>query len=323
MAFAILPRHTADWSMNYSTRMKIAAAFSMLLHAAGVALLQRAYDPKEYIPAAVPEPIVLDLQPDPQPAPAPQLIDVAIPAETPPDTKERIAEDNAEAMDLAMRESDRPTPLLEQDEFDALPKPLQVPTPPVEASSPPPPEPPKAEKREKGEEKTAAPSEMVSQVPKEEDTPHSKDGTSAEKAPEEPIKIAQATMPPRPEAGKSRDRGGVAKEGQTNFGAIESDIAPYLKHVRTKVEQQWNQMLYTRYSGTSPVKTVIDCAINAQGELVSVTVVGTDNDKLYSALCRDAVQRAGPFGAFPFEVPDIYRGKNLEIRWTFSFLIRG
>lgn len=68
------------------------------------------------------------------------------------------------------------------------------------------------------------------------------------------------------------------------------------------------------------MKAVIDCEINAEGELVSVNVVGTDNDKLYSALCRDAVQRAGPFGPFPFEVPDIYRGKNLEIRWTFSFL---
>lgn len=324
MGFVILPRHTADWSMNYATRMKIAAAFSMLLHAAGVALLQRSYDPREYIPAAAPEPIVLDLQPEPQPAPAPQLIDVAVPSEAPPETSDLIAEENAEAMDLALRESDRPGPALDPDDFDALPTPTQAPTPPAEPPSPPARENPKEAKSEEGSVKKASPSAKAPEKPKEDDATPSQDGTLVEKAPDGPIKIAQAQslLPQRPEAGKSRDRGGVAKEGQTNFGAIESDIAPYLKHVRTKVEQQWNQMLYSRYSGTSPVKTVIDCAINAQGELVSVTVVGTDNDKLYSALCRDAVQRAGPFGPFPFEVPDIYRGKDLEIRWTFSFMIR-
>lgn len=315
--------------MNYSTRMKIAAVFSVLLHAAGGALLQYTYEPKEARPATVLEPIVLDLQPDAPPeAPhtaARQLIDVAVPAETPPPTSDLIAEVNAEAMDLAMRESERPGPALDLDEFDALPKPAQAPTPPPEAPSPPAPEPPKEKKSVDGEDKKAPPPVKLPETPKPEDTPQAKEGAPVEKASEGPIKIAQAQAltPQRPEAGKSRDRGGVANQGQTNFGAIESEIAPYLKHVRTKVEQQWNQMLYTRYSGTSPVKAVIDCAINAEGELVSVTVVGTDNDKLYSALCRDAVQRAGPFGPFPFEVPDIYRGKNLEIRWTFSFLLRG
>lgn len=314
--------------MNYSTRMKIAAGFSLLLHAAGGALLQHTYDPKEYSPAAIPEPIVLDLQPDappePQPAPAQQLIDVAVPTQTPPPSSELIAEENAEAMDLAMHESERPAPALDLDDFDALPKPAPTPTPPSDRPPPPAPAMPKEKKSDDVEEMKDAPSAKVPEAPKNEDAPETKEGTPAEQRTDGPIKIAQAQaiMPQRPEAGKSRDRGGVAKEGQTNFGAIESDIAPYLKHVRTKVEQQWNQMLYTRYSGTSPVKTVIDCAINAQGELVSVTVVGTDNDKLYSALCRDAVQRAGPFGPFPFEVPDIYRGKDLEIRWTFSFLIR-
>ncbi len=93
-----------------------------------------------------------------------------------------------------------------------------------------------------------------------------------------------------------------------------------MKIVKKQVELKWNEMIHTRYSGTSPVKAVIDCAISPSGQLVSVTVVGTHNDHIYSLLCKDAVQRAGPFGPFPFVVPDIYRGKNLEIRWTFSFL---
>lgn len=314
--------------MNYSTRMKIAAVFSMLLHAAGVALLQHTYAPKEYSPAAIPEPIVLDLQPDappePQSEPAQQLVDVAVPAQSPPPSSDLIAEENAEAMDVAIRESERPGPALTPDDFDALPRPAEAPTPPAPPPSPPAPETPKKEKGDQGEEDKDAPSAKAPETPKIEDAPQTKAGTPAEDRKDGPIKIAQAQalMPQRPEAGKSRDRGGVSKQGETNFGAIQSEIAPYLKHVRTKVEQQWNQMLYTRYSGTSPVEAVIDCSINPQGELVSVTVVGTDNDKLYSALCRDAVQRAGPFGPFPFQVPDIYRGKDLEIRWTFSFMVR-
>ncbi len=315
----ILPAHTADWSMNYSTRIKIAAVFSMLIHAAGVVLLRQTYTPREYIPAAAPEPIVLDLQPEarPEPSPPQQLVDVAVPAEAPPQVTEHIAVENAEAMDLALRDADHPAPALEQDEFDALPQPVATPMPQEPAAEPP----PKESKEEAESEQEAEAKKPIKAVetPAKEVIP---EAAEAPPAPEAPIKIAQAQplLAQRPEKGKTRERGGVSKQGQTNFDAIQSEIAPYLKHVRERVERQWNQMLYTRYSGTSPVKAVIDCAINAQGELVSVNVVGTDNDKLYSALCRDAVQRAGPFGPFPFEVPDIYQGKNLEIRWTFSFL---
>lgn len=309
--------------MNYSTRIKIAAVFSMLIHVAGVALLRQTYTPREYIPAAAPEPIVLDLQPEarPEPSPPQQLVDVAVPAETPPQITEHIAVENAEAMDLALRDANRPAPALEQDEFDALP---QVASPAPQESAV---EPPSEETEDEAEAEKETKSEAKKPIkavetPAREVLPEAAEAPPAPKAPEAPIKIAQAQplLAQRPEKGKTRERGGVSKQGQTNFDAIQSEIAPYLKHVRERVEQQWNQMLYTRYSGSSPVKAVIDCAINAQGELVSVNVVGTDNDKLYSALCRDAVQRAGPFGPFPFEVPDIYRGKNLEIRWTFSFL---
>ncbi|MBL7647184.1 MAG: TonB C-terminal domain-containing protein [Candidatus Hydrogenedentes bacterium] len=307
--------------MNYSTRIKIAAVFSLLIHAAGVGLLRQTYTPREYIPAAAPEPIVLDLQPEAQPSPPPQqFVDVATPAEAPPQVTEHIAVENAEAMDLALREAERPAPALEEDEFDALPQPVAPPAPPEPDTTSPAQE-SKEETEKKEETRTKEPVREV-ETPAKEELPEAEETPPAPKAPEGPIKIAQAQPMPaqRPEKGKTRERGGVSKQGQTNFDAIQSEIAPYLKHVRERVEQQWNQMLYTRYSGTSPVKAVIDCAINAEGELVSVNVVGTDNDKLYSALCRDAVQRAGPFGPFPFEVPDIYRGKNLEIRWTFSFL---
>ena len=311
--------------MNYSTRMKIAAVLSLLLHAAGVALLRQSYEPRKFVPPAETEPIVLDLQPEAppeaQPVPPRQLVDVAVPAEPAPPPTDRIAEVNAETLDVARHDAERPAPTLDQDDYDALPKPAEAPVQPVQESAPPQEEMSEAESKDERDDREE-PQPEVKEAMVRELVPERKKEAPAEEAPDGPIKIAQATMPQRPEAGKSRERGGVSTQGQTNVEAIQSDIAPYLKHVRTKVEQQWNQMLYTRYSGTSPVETVIDCAINAQGELVSVTVVGTDKDRLYSALCRDAVQRAGPFGAFPFEVPDIYRGKDLEIRWTFSFMVR-
>jgi len=79
-------------------------------------------------------------------------------------------------------------------------------------------------------------------------------------------------------------------------------------------------MLLTRYSGTSPTEVVIDCAIAPDGTLARVEIVGEPKDRVYAALCKDAVEKAGPFKPFPFTVPDMYRNRNLEIRWTFSFL---
>lgn len=323
--------------MNYSTRMKIAAVFSLLIHAAGFVLLQLTYTPDEYSPAVTPEPIVIDLQPDapettaPDPEAPQQYVDVTTPAEVMPQPTDRIAEAFSQAMDQAENQATSNSPALKPGEFDVLPKRGAAPTPPEDPTPPPSPPSPEEEKpvgeepkTEKSEEKTAtkgpALKEMESPL---EDKPSEPDGAEATKpTPEAPIKIAQAqtTLPQRPDSGMSRERGGVTKQGDTNFDAIQSEIAPYLKQVRQRVEQRWNEMLYTRYSGSSPVKAVIDCAIDPEGNLVSVSVVGTNNDKLYSALCRDAVQRAGPFGPFPFEVPDIYQGKNLEIRWTFNFL---
>lgn len=312
--------------MNYATRIKIAAVFSLLIHVAGIALV--GYDGRP-MTAALPaqsDPIVLDLQPEPQPQPeAPRrLVDVAVPAPVPPDPSDRIAEEHAEAMDLAMRPAERPGPDLEVDDFDTLPREAAPPLPPAPVPAP------TAPPMEQPTEETKAPPKEAPEVKRDPTPPDRVDeflpkpsGSPAPPAPEEgPLKIAQAEplLPREPERGKTRERGGVTKQGETNFDAIQSEIAPYLKQVRDKVERQWHQMLYTRYSGTSPVKAVIDCAINPMGELVSVTVAGTDQDRIYSALCRDAVQRAGPFGPFPFKVPEIYRGKNLEIRWTFSFL---
>ena len=93
--------------MNYSTRIKIAAVFSLLIHAVGFGLLRQTHTPGEYIPAVAPEPIVLDLQPEAQPTPPPQqFVDVAVPAAAPPQVTEHIAVEDAEAHE-GMTKSER------------------------------------------------------------------------------------------------------------------------------------------------------------------------------------------------------------------------
>jgi hypothetical protein len=64
----------------------------------------------------------------------------------------------------------------------------------------------------------------------------------------------------------------------------------------------------------------VDCAISPSGEVVSVTIVDPGESVSFAPLCKEAIEEAGPFPPFPFEVPEAYRNRNLEIRWTFSFL---
>jgi len=306
--------------MSYKRRIQIAAVLAVFIHLSGVAVWRYVPAPAPPRAAPAPEPIEIDLRPE---APAPtepvQLVDVAVPSPAPPTPVPLIAEEHAEAMDEVVQENERPAPRLTPDDFDQL---AALPAPPTEPA--PMPEPPSERALEERPSEIEAPEPDLYDMEDylEEILEGAQDSAAPAPTREEPLRIAQADplLPQRPSPGKSRDQQGAAREGVTNFQAIQSEIAPYLKHVRALVEKEWNEMLYTRYSGTSPVKAVIDCAISPSGHLVSVSVVGTENDRLYSALCKDAVQRAGPFGPFPFEVPDIYRDKNLEIRWTFSFL---
>lgn len=322
-------------SMTYAKRMTIAAIVSVLLHAVGIGVLYHTHAPAPPLEPPAPEPIVLNLQPEPPPEPpvpkpARQLVDIAQPAPAPPPPTDRIAEADAEAMDLAARPDANAGPQLELDEFDALPRPA-APAAPSEPVPPPPPPSPAAEDPPEVEEEAEEAPEKAEKpmlidemdIPLESIDDPDTVNERAEPRPEDPIRIARANPmapPQRPQPGRTRTRSGVSNKGITNFDAIQNEIAPYLKHVREQVELRWNEMLYTRYSGTSPVRAVIDCAINPRGELVSVTVVEPVGDRIYSALCREAVLKAGPFGAFPFAVPDIYKDKNLEIRWTFNFL---
>lgn len=285
----------------------------LLLAAWGVMLASR---PPGFGPLQE-SPLVLNLRPE---APR-QLVDTHTPAEEPVEKTDLISDMASKATDEVLREGDHPGPQFEEfDEDESLAAPATPPEAPVAPPTPPapPPQQPPAPAPVRSERN-------LPEAPREA-APHETFQEKAEESPEseERMQVAQA-MPQAaqtalPRASKGRVHDAVRGQGFAGFEAMSSEIAPYLKEVRRRVELRWNEMLLMRYSGTKPVKAIIDCAIASDGRLVSVEVVGIPEDPVYAALCRQAIELAGPFGPFPFHVPEMYLEKNLEIRWTFSFL---
>ncbi len=287
-------------------------------------------------PGLVPkqEPIVVHLQPEDPQRPM-RLVDPAVPSTEVPDDTDLIAETNSKAQDEAVSQRDASTPEMNEiDEFEALGgAALTSPaTPPIAVVSPPEPEsteepasepePVKVEPKPVEGSVAVAPAASAAAEESQATEP------AEEPAPNEPaaerIEIAKAeTLPVVAGDGgspRARKRGGVEAEGFANFEAKQHELAPYLKTIREKVERAWRSALQVRYTGTTPTKAVIACTINPKGEVVEVEIVDGGGSVSYGPLCKDAIQSAGPFGPFPFEVPEIYQNQNLEIRWTFSFM---
>ena len=125
-----------------------------------------------------------------------------------------------------------------------------------------------------------------------------------------------------PRSAESRDDKGAKTKGFISFEAKQHEFAAYLNQIRSSVEPRWRMMYQTRYSGVSPTKAVLRCEISPQGRLTAVDIVEAGDSPSFAPLCREAIQKAAPFPPFPFDVPKVYRNKNLEIRWTFSFMQR-
>lgn len=266
------------------------------------------------------EPIVLELLPEPAPPPATpthQLVDVLVPAEERINTTDLIAEKPSKAadeVDDVPGAPDTGAPRVENvTGFDRIasraPAPEAAPAPrrvrePVQ---------PPDLRREKvaAAEPNQAASELLMQ-----------DERGIEREPPAESGIQPETAPPllMPQPARGRIEGGVKRAGLMAFEAMESEIAPYLKVIRQRVERNWRTALHTRYSGTSPTRAVLDCAIAPDGHIIEVAIVEPGDSATFAPLCKQAIENAGPFDPFPFEVPEVYRSKNLEIRWTFSFL---
>lgn len=277
--------------------------------------------------------------PDPAPRqPQRQLVDVVQPATRPVLPTDLIAVQSSNASDLAATAGDRPGPKVDEEAtVDALggragQQPTPPPAPPAPQASPARPD--EAVEREmEPREAQAAREETAPQAPAtEKSITIARADALAAPAPAATAAApsAAAPAPPvppgpignnRPEDTPTRGRrySGVEKVGVQGFEALRSEIAPYLKQVEEAVERRWREALLTKYSGSRATRAEIDCEIAPDGRIVSLKINGTPDDRIYAALCKEAIEKAGPFGPFPFAVPDVYRNKNLEIRWSFNF----
>ena len=263
------------------------------------------------------DPLVVNLQPPPA-SPSRGLIDPVAPAQEPvaPDA-DLIAEQNSKASDLVEGREDGGAPdIARRAEEDSLAS-VDRPVPPGEAAPAAQEAPAQAPSRE-GAEEAPVDAVLEAMLPDEADV---EVGEA-----QEPVQVAKAE-PGAPGAREAelairetRETAGAGNKGFLSFEAHQDEMAPYLRKLRMKVEKRWKGLLQIRYSGSAATKAVLDCAIAPSGELVFVRVVDAGESPTYAGLCKEAIEKSAPFGSFPVEVPAMYRSKNLEIRWTFSFL---
>lgn len=328
---------------NYENRIRASGWISALLHLLIFLLAWWSVPAIQFGIAKQPsDTITVTLMP---PAPEPpaerplerQLIDVATPATAPVQPTDLIAVQNTNASDTAASEGDKPGPKVDvEDRIDSLggrAGALSMPQAPTPAE------------KESPEKKEEDPSEKKPDDNRIEAEVTSEASESATKKAPKPVAMAKAgpvtpapppsapspaaapATPPtppgnnRPDDAQTRGRRykGVRNVGVQGFEALQDQIAPYLKKVEDAVERRWREALLTRYNGTRATEAKIDCEIGPDGRIVSLKISGTPDDRIYAAICKEAIEKAGPFGPFPFTVPEIYRNRNLEIRWSFNF----
>ena len=148
----------------------------------------------------------------------------------------------------------------------------------------------------------------------------------AEPQPEERFEVAQATPPPVPETfvqdvrtGRTRENGGTDRNGDLNFEARQHVLGEYMLGVRRKVERSWRSAVRIKYANVRHAETRVKLSIRPDGTIASVEIVDQGTSFSFAALSREAVQQAGPFEPLPFDVPEIYRSRNLEITWRFTY----
>ena len=307
-----------DSIQAYTTRLKRALAVSAALH---VAFLCGAswWPDHRAIRIGVPRsPIVLNLQPA-APKPAKKLVDTIAPADRPVEPTDNIAEQNSNARDKTVATGDRSAPReVEEADIEQMPKsPSPKQAKAQTALAPQIVSPSEAEQ-------TPPESKPLETVPEESPIECPPPAPPAEPESPEPVQLARAQSAPRdnsiPKKALGKLDGGVKDSGFLSFEAVQHDFAAYMKQVRDRVERDWLATLQLKYPGTSPTEAVLDVAIAPDGTIEHVTIVKMGTSVSYAPLCKEAVEKAGPFPPFPFQLPDMYRTRKLEIRWTFSYM---
>lgn len=311
--------------MNERVRYRIAAAASFGVHALAVAAASVSFGrPQGFSQPLIPppKPLVVEFAPDEAPR---RLVDASVPATQAPSAEtDLIATQNSLASDMSEDDDGErigPAAAVESEFDDPGGTPAAETAPTLDtamsASS--------DERAAREEVETAASEERELEDSLGEPVEVAKLEAIRPPAPPSPPATAAPPSPaPRefeaPRQPRGRGNASTARTGFLNFEAMQHELAPYMAQVRQRVEKRWRIALELRYTGSQPAQAVVDCAISPQGELVYVRIVDPGPRVGFSTLCKEALEKAAPFGPFPFETPDMYREKNLEIRWTFNFL---
>jgi len=319
---------------DYRKRMRWAIVLALAVHAVLFLLPMnfRGSGPLFIPPSADEQPVVVALQPTDEPQ---QLIAPGAPADTAPSpATDLIAERASKAQDMTPGDTGGATPdagaVGPVNDVVTAPAPPpapsaspgEVPVTPIDSAAPKPEEGPRDTQRPPPQTPTPAaptPEPLERVAPAEPAVP------GPPEAPRDAaIQLAKADTPNAQEhtmgTTQSQLAGGVTSQGFLSFEAKQSEFAPYLRTVRDRVEKRWKAIMHVRYSGATTVQAVVDCAIAPDGKLDRVAIVEPGASATFAGLCKQAIEQAGPFGPFPFQVPDVYQSRNIEIRWTFSFL---
>jgi hypothetical protein len=343
--------------MNYRVRIGGALAVSLVLNLALLAVLPRLAPRGIAIAHTRPlDPAFrVDLRPsqprrEPERAETPrQIVEAGAAAQQPVAETDLISSAETQAQDQSDAAGDPSKPAVDEvDEFDQLgasatPPPAFESPPVIEAPAIPSAGPTAAEARpaspaaparvanaESGSLSARSATTESGPAPAREDQP---DVSAAASPPEalpdalpERFQVAAATPPASQvpvqelEATRGREQGGATHSGFTSFEANKHELGEYMLHVRNLVELEWRTALRVKYAGVSRTYAIIECSIRPDGTLEFARVLEPGSSLTYAVMCRQAIEQAAPFGAFPFDVPEIYRNENLEITWKFSYL---
>ncbi|MFP6583927.1 MAG: hypothetical protein VCD00_15415 [Candidatus Hydrogenedentota bacterium] len=151
-----------------------------------------------------------------------------------------------------------------------------------------------------------------------------------EEEPGERFQVARATapeVPPPPRvieqslrAGRTREGGGASESGVINFEAKSHELGEFMLQVRKRVEFEWHSAIRMRYPSVRRVEAIILCSIRPDGMIESVEIIDPGTSMTFAILCRESIRDAAPFPELGFEVPEIYRSRNVDIRWRFSYM---
>lgn len=303
---------------NYQ-RIAVAGMLSLFINVVMFHFLIPVSKSPSYAIVQNPEPLVLNIQPE-EDKEVPQFVEPLQSSEVAPEIRDRIAEFDAKALDELLKLGEVEGPTVEEeaplDSLPALETPLSTSKPQEEKVAPPAPSQPAMPLPIKEEHET--PLQIAARnVP----LPPSIQAPPQEQIkPATPAPIPNPETPSYPQPSRGRLNNSIKDKGFMNYAALEDKLAPYLKEIQEKVRREWYTLLLTRYSGTKPRVAEIEIAISADGSLRVCTVINNNDDPIFAALCKEAIRRAAPFTPFNFDIPDIYRNKNLEIYWTFNFL---